>query len=246
MRDVRVTPGETTNWKRFHEWGYAQAIAGHPQAITNIGLITSHGFVNLSAGRWFADWRSTGNDIIREKRPGLHSWVTSQSWGKMDVNFINTIYGNIYIAKVNGVIPWATIQCPTKWVGGDPNPGNAFNVREDGSYTVESGYHFYKQVSRAGQPGMNVAHVDFNDAEIGLIAFAKARTTNPDAFVVFNISQAEKPVTITIKGSTATRWQAFRTGPAEKHASLGTMESRNGQLSYKAPPGTVATFYASE
>lgn len=245
MRDVSVTPGETTNWKRFHEWGYAQAIANHPQAVENIGLITSHGFVNFHAGRWFADWRSTGNDIIREKRPGLHSWVTSQSWGKMDVSFIQTMHGNIYVAKVNGIIPWAAIQRPAKWVGGDPNPGTAFNVREDGSYTVEPGYYYFKQVSRAGQPGMQVAHVACNDAEIGLIAFARDRTRNPDAFVVFNTSLVEKQVTIAVKGSKASRWQVYRTGPSEQYVPLGSVESRYGEVSYTAPPGTVATFFAA-
>src|SRR5690606_10825460 len=130
-------------------------------------LITSHGFVSTGKpGRWFADWRSTGNDILREKNPSLHSWVTSQSWSTMDVDFINVIRGNIYVAKVNGIIPWAAVQRPAKWVGGDPNPGTAVTVDESGNYTVQPGYYYFKQVSRAGQPGMSVAQVMSNDTEI--------------------------------------------------------------------------------
>jgi hypothetical protein len=121
-------------------------------AIQNIGLITSHGFVSFNANRWFADWRSTGTDIIREKRPDLHAWVTSQSWGKMDADFINVIHGNIYVAKNNGIIPRATIQRTAKWVGGDPNPGKAIGV-DEGNMTVEPGCYFYKQVSRAVSQG---------------------------------------------------------------------------------------------
>lgn len=105
MRDVGLTPGETTNWHRFSEWGYAYAIADDPEALRNLSLITSHGFRNPRFGRWFGDWRSVGNDILRAKEPGLHSWVTSTSWSKMDVNFVNEIRNQIYAAKVNAVIP---------------------------------------------------------------------------------------------------------------------------------------------
>jgi hypothetical protein len=98
LGDVGIAPGETTNWLRFHEWGYAAAIANHPAAMKNLGLITSHGFINFRPGRWFADWRSAGTDLLREKNPKLHAWVTSQSWSKMDVDMLNEIRGNIYAA----------------------------------------------------------------------------------------------------------------------------------------------------
>jgi hypothetical protein len=244
MPDVKVTPGENTNWFRFHQWGYAQAIADNPQAMKNLGLITSHGFVSFGANRWFADWRSAGTDILREKNPKLHAWVTSQSWGKMDVDFINVIHGNIYSAKNNGIIPWAAIQRPAKWVGGDPNPGKAIGVDEQGNFTVEPGYYYYKQVSRAGQPGMGVAHVVSNDQELGFIAFASGRTKNPDAFVMFNISNSDKEVTIRIKGSKASGWETFRTSPAEKYAPLGVRASADNLLVYTSPARSVTTFYA--
>lgn len=244
MSDVGVTPGECTNWLRFHEWGYAQAIADHPGAMKGLGLITSHGFVAMAKPtRWFADWRSTGNDILREKNPKLHSWVTSQSWGTMDADFINVIRGNIYVAKVNGIIPWAAIQRPAKWVGGDPNPGTAINVNEKGDYTVEPGYYYFKQVSRAGQPGMSVAHVVSNDTELGFIAFAKSGTKHPDAFVVVNTSTTDKPVTISVKGSAAKGWDAYRTSASDRYAGLGMQNAPGGTLTYTAPARSVTTFF---
>ena len=33
MHDVGLSPGETTNWYRFAEWGYADAIAEDPEAL---------------------------------------------------------------------------------------------------------------------------------------------------------------------------------------------------------------------
>lgn len=243
LKDVGVTPGETTNWLRFHEWGYAGTIADDPRAVRGLGLITSHGFVGFGPSRWFADWRSTGNDILRERKPGLHSWVTSQSWGKMDADFINVIRGNIYVAKVNGIIPWAAVQRPAKWVGGDPNPGTAINVSEDGEFTVQPGYYYYKQVSRAGQSGMSVANVLSNDTELGLIAFARGKTKHPDAFIVINLSKVDKKAEIQVRGSAAKTWTAWRTSPSEKYAGIGPHSLTAGVLTYSAPARSVTTFY---
>jgi len=49
MQDVGLTPGETSNWTRFSEWGYAQAIADDAQAMSNLALITSHGLNTLNS-----------------------------------------------------------------------------------------------------------------------------------------------------------------------------------------------------
>jgi len=105
----------------------------------------------------------------------------------MDATNIKEMHGNIYTAKVNGITPWACIQRPPKWVGGVPNPGNAFTVSEDGTYEVTRGYYYYKQISRAGQPGMVVARTMAMDSEIALIGFACNGTDNVDAVVVVNI-----------------------------------------------------------
>ncbi|TFG72244.1 MAG: hypothetical protein E4H27_02990 [Anaerolineales bacterium] len=246
MEDVTPAPGETTNWYRFSEWGYADAIADDPEALAGLGLITSHGFRgNPSPGRWYGDWRSLGIDILRDKRPELHAWVTSTSWAKMDVLFVNEIRNNITCAKVNAIIPWAAIQRPGIWVGGDPNPGCAFQVYDDGHYDVMQGYYYYKQVCRAGQPGMMVTRCVSNDSSIGLIAFAGNGTGNPDAFVVLNLREELVPLDIQIAGTESQTFTVFRTGPGENYIPVGEMLCAQGSISYEAPAGSVTTFYGS-
>ena len=246
MGDVSVTPGETTNWFRFSEWGYADAIADDAKVLQKLGLITSHGFKGSGPEtRWYGDWRSLGNDILRAKRPDLHSWVTSSSWSEMDVFMVNEIRHNIYQAKVNGIIMWACIQREGKWVGGDPNPGCAFKVLEGGDgYRVEPGYYFYKQVCRAGQGGMAVARVRSNDAMVGLIAFASNGTHHPDAFVLLNLSAEDKRLEVQVLGTRSGLFEAYRSSKDERHVPLGKLEVCDGFIEYAAPPASVTTFYA--
>jgi hypothetical protein len=246
MEDVGIAPGEPSNWYRFYEWGYADAIADDPLALKNLGLITSHGFFGRNPGRWFGDWRSVGIDILRAKRPDLHAWVTSTSWSNMDAFFVWEMHNNIYSAKVNAIIPWAAVQWSGKWVGGDPNPGTAFRIApEGGNYTVEPGYYYYKQVCRAGQPGMKVARVRCNDSRVALIAFSSSGTKHPDAFVVINTADETCQVPVVVRGSEAASFAAYRTSPGEDHVALGTLDLRIGILDYEAPAGSVTTFYAT-
>jgi len=213
LQSVGVTPGETTNWFRFSYWGYADALAEDPQALESLGLITSHGFfVGTYENRWFGDHNCMGTELIRSRKPDLHAWVTSTSWSRMDTKNIKEMHDNISSARVNGIIPWAGIQRPEQWVGGDPNPGSAFTVNEDGSYMVRRGYYFYKQITRAGQPGMTVCRTLSMDTEIPVMAFGKGSTQNRDAFVVTNMnSQKDKTVVIEIAGTSARKFRAYRT-----------------------------------
>jgi len=245
MQGVGIAPGETSNWYRFYEWGYAEAIAGKAEALKSLGLITSHGFYGNRPGRWFGDWRSAGIDAIRARRPDIHAWVTSTSWSKMDVFFAWEIHNSIYSAKVNAIIPWAAVQRASKWVGGDPNPGTAIRVDDNGHFCVQPGYHFYKQVCRAGQPGMAVTRVAANDSEISLIAFASNGTRNPDAFVVMNLSDEAKSLDIAVVGSASRSFAAYRTSPNEQYVSLSEMVAHDGVITYGAPPGSVTTFYGA-
>jgi len=162
----------------------------------------------------------------------------------MDVFFVNELRNLIYMTKVNAIIPWACIQQAGKWVGGDPNPGCAFKVSEAG-YEIQPGYHYYKQVCRAGQPGMAVAHVASNDSLIGLIAFASNGTKHPDAFVVLNMSGERRPLQIEVSGSSASSFTAYYTSDDERHAVLGTMAVEDRAVAYDAPPRSVTTFYAN-
>ena len=143
---------------------------------------------------------------------------------------------------MNSIIPWATIQRSSKWVGGDPNPGTAIRVDDEGGYTVERGYYFYKQVCRAGQPGMAVARVRSNDSEVSLIAFASNGTGNPDAFVVINLAEQERDLNIEIVGSPSTSFTAYRSSLSDRYKPLGTYAA-NPEVAYRAPAGSVTTFY---
>ncbi len=246
LKDVAVTNGEPTNWYRFSFWGHADAIYDDNAALKNLGLITSHGFyAGGYENRWYGSHTNAGTVLLRSKRPELHAWVTSTSWSKMDSRFVKEIWGNIYEAQINGIIPWAGIQRPPLWVGGDPNPGCAINVSEDGSYSIQPGYYYYKQVSRAGQPGMSVVRTNSMDSEIPVIAFSANGTQNQNAIVVANTNlKAEKPVVISIKGSNAAKFIAYRTGNEEKYAEIGTFQVKDGEIVYTAPMNSVTTFYA--
>jgi hypothetical protein len=245
LPDVTVTPGECTNWYRFDAWGYASAIADDTAALANMGLITSHGFYAAGNHRWYGDWRSTGIDALREQRPELHAWVTSTSWSKMDVEFLNEIRNNIYAAKVNAVIPWAGVQLEGKWVGGDPNPGCAFKIMQLGGYRIERGYYYYKQVCRAGQPGMMVARTRSNDTQLGLIAFAANHTAHPDAFILLNLRDNPVSVEIGVHGSPASAFRAVCTSDDGLcYEPQGDLHLTAGHIGYTAPARSATTFTA--
>ena len=245
LNDVGVTPGETTNWFRFYYWGTAPVIADDPRALEAMDLITSHGFYSGSYGQWFGEHCSVGIDLLREKKPGLHAWVTSTSWSQMDATNIKEMHGNIYSAKVNAIIPWAGIQRPPQWIGGDPNPGSAFTVHEDGSLEVRRGYYFYKQISRAGQPGMAVARTYSISSQVVLIGFSANNTKNSDALVIVNYGRRPQKVQVTVKGTNHNSFSAFRTNAEEeRYKDIGTFELTGNILKYEAPAGSVTTFFS--
>ncbi len=244
MDGVGVTPGETSNWLRFVEWGYACALCDDAEALARLGMITSHGFWSPGFHRWAGDWRSSGVDMLRARRPELKAWVTSTSWSKMDVNFVAELRESVYAAKANAVIPWACIQRPSLWAGGDPNPGTAFRVSDEGKLSVEAGYYWYKQATRAGQAGTGVAGVISNDTQIMLMAFADNGTGHGDAFVLLNTSEEERPVEVQVSGSAAGSFGAWRTSEAgERYAELGEVALKDGRLPYAAPPRSATTFF---
>jgi O-glycosyl hydrolase len=241
---VGITPGETQNWYRFHEWGFARAILNDPKALKNLSLITTHSFAfEDSLDRHFGDYRSTGVNYLRAKKPELHAWVNSMSWGGMDADFIESIRKNIYISQCNGLTPWAVIQRPSQWKGGDPNPRTAFHVTDDGTLKVLPGYYYYKQVTRAGQPGTAVAAVRSLNPRITVMGFASNGTQNPNAFVLINLDEDETDVTINVKGAQTKTFAAYRTGDDEQYAKVGTFTVEDGSFEYDAPGETVTTFF---
>lgn len=238
--DVSLTPGECTTWDRFEMHWYHWAIHDNVEAMKNIGLITSHGFGTESS------INSVANDLLRMKRPDLHAWTTSMTWGKKNTSnyeFIDLMRLNIYQAKVNAVIPWACIQTLT-WVGGDPNPGTAFFVSEDGDYEIRPQYYYYKQLARAGQKGMKVVGVDIDkESDVKLLAFSSNGTKNPDAFLVLNKADSPQMVNLTINGG-ASEYKVFRTSEEEKYAALDELSLSGGKMNYEAPAGSLTTFFA--
>jgi hypothetical protein len=246
LKEIGITPGETTNWYRFQEWGYAESIADNSCAMESLGLITSHGFVVLNSNRWFSDGRSTGVDFLREKRPELHAWTTSISWKSMDIEFLKEFRYNIYATKVNAIIPWACVQWSSKWVGGDPNPGTAFRVDGNGNYSIEQGYYYYKQLCRAGQPGMSISSVCCNDTELQFIGFSSNGTTNPDAFILLNVSNEDKLVVIEVEGSNSKIFEGYRTSDQEQYVCIGDYRLLNNTLEYCAPARSATTMYGKQ
>ncbi len=248
LEGVGITNGEPSNWYRFTGWGLGDFIADDKEAVDNLALLTSHGFYRGTYGAWFGEHNSYPSDILRALKPELHTWVTSTSWAEMDASFVKQIHGNIYTSKVNAIIPWAGIQRPTHWIGGDPNPGNAIQVNENGNYEVRKGYYFYKQASRAGQPGMKVARTFAMNSEIAVIGFAKAETDNPDAFIVVNLAKGKKNVSVELSGTKSKEFEAFRTVDAadyeaDRYKNIGTFKLKDGAVDIEMLPGSVVTFF---
>ena len=237
LREVGLAPGETSNWTRFAQWGYAWGIYNDPEALANLGLITSHGFGE------FSDNSNLGGGLLRLKRPDLHAWTTSMSWGRMDVGFLELIRMQIYHVGVNGVIPWAAVQTDT-WVGGDPNPGTAFRADRKGGYTVEPGYYWYKQVSRIGQPGMAVAEVESENPDIRLIAFSSNGTGNPDGVALFNVSRTGHDVALRITGSGSQVFQSYATGAKDRNPPSEPVTVRDGVLNFWLDAESAVTLVA--
>lgn len=240
--DVGLTPGECTTWKRMSDRWYHWAIFDNKKAFNQMALITSHGFGDEKY------MNSQANNLFRLERPELHAWATSLTWGgrrnMKDFDFLNVIRRNIYHANVNAVIPWAALQTLT-WVGGDPNPGTAFFISEEGEYEVKPQYYYYKQLCRVGQRGMKVATVETEkDSGIELIAFASNGTANADAFLVMNLTNSDKEIVVQIDGANTANFVATRSSETEKYVDARGFSVSKGNIFYKAPAGSVTTFVA--
>ncbi len=254
---VGMSNGEPTNWYRFSTWGYAGALYRDEEALQKLGIISSHGFYSGGyRNRWFGPHTNQGIALLRSKRPMLKAWVTSTSWSNMDAKNIKEMHGNIYDSQVNGIIPWAGIQRPVQWVGGDPNPGSAFTVHEDGTYEVRRGYYFYKQITRAGQPGMAVARTMSMDSQIAVIGFSSNGTSNADAAVIVNWSDWDKQVALKISGIIANKFEAYITTEGDKNDDgeligngrnyevFGEHQLKDDMIVFESPKGSVITFFA--
>ena len=254
LTDVGLTCGETTSWRRLHRWDlpdgrtmqFAQRIADDPDALRDLALITSHGFNK--------QYISDGIDLLRAKRPELHAWTTSYTWGDMSLDLVEEARRLIYDVKCNGLIPWATVHHDlesdqlsppaTMRVSGNANSPIKTN---NGQVELTKAYYHFKQISRAGQPGMAVAHVESNDPQVTLIAFAANGTANANAVTIINNSQELQPVNLAIRGITPGQATGFvTTDPTfgdRNHEQLDQIDVADGRLRYPAPPRSATTFY---
>jgi O-glycosyl hydrolase len=246
LNEIKVTNGEPSNWTRFYNWGYTNAIFTDEEALSNLGLLTTHGFINgdfRKLSHSYIDGRTT--TLLRSNRPDLNTWITSYSWGSSGTEFVKTVYEHIYTAEVNALIPWAGIQNPSKWIDGDPNPGTAVIVNDDGTYKITNWYYFYKQLTTAGRRGMSTVKTMLANPVAFIIGFGSNGTNHPDAFVVTsNIFIWKLPLRIEMKGTKYTKFRAFRTSEdgEESFQEIGVFEVKNGSVIYDPPKGTTTTF----
>jgi len=251
LSDLGIMPCETSGWdglEEAHGDKIAATLLADPQAMKSIGIIGGHSFG--ASG----DPGARAVAAFREKLgPQLRAWTTSHDWRKGDTASIESIRSQIYLIGVTGVITWAATKLPSEWqryTGRPPNEQCCVLVKADGTFVIQSGYYFYKQVSRAGQPGMSVATVKHGtQGSIRLIAFGRNGTIHRDAFVVINTGKTSAASEIVLQGTSATRWSPFRTRDAlaegEAFKPLGEMTGEpGGILRYDAPPKSVTTFFA--
>lgn len=250
LDDIKVTNGEPSNWTRFYYWNYATTLYDDNEAMNGLGLITTHGFIQGNFRKLsYGTANSLTTSLLRNKKPDLHAWVTSFSWGEMGTDFLKMSHENIYTAQVNAIIPWAGIQNPSQWIEGDPNPGTAIRINDNGTYEIMPGYYFYKQLTLAGHRGMAVAKATLANPVAFILAFASNNSGHPDAFVLTsNIFVWSLPIEIKLNGTKSTKFKAFRTNEdgSELCKEIGVFEVKNGSIIYDPPKGTTTTFIAVE
>lgn len=247
MEDVGLSPGETQTWYRFDQWGYASAIVHDEEALSNLSLMTSHSFAYLEGLQsvYYGDYRSIGQDLVHAHKEEIPVWVTSRPWVE-GPDFAENIRRDIYESKANGIIPWALISGANQWMEADNTYGDgsmeaAFLINEDGSLEINKGYYFFKQLSRAGQPGSDVAEVFNYDPALGVLAFAGKEKS----LVVINKSEETKEVAISVDGITNPALRVFRTSSTENYQQIEDKTVTDGGFTYIAPPRSVTTFFGN-
>jgi O-glycosyl hydrolase len=237
MSEVAMGNGECTRLDGTVK--YVEAIVKDRAALAAYGLVTSHGF-----GRDDTMFTSAHLDPIRRIKPDFHGWVTSASWGKMDLTFLRTIHNHITVSKVNGYIPWAVVQRHSQWVGGDPNPGTAILIDDNGGWSVQRGYYLFKHYCRVGRPGMAVARSETPDPEVLVTAFASAGSGSPDAAVVLNTGDKPQRLDLRVEGARGSRFAAVVTDDSRTYARQPDAVASAGVLPLDLPPRSVLTLEA--
>ncbi len=251
LRDVGLSCGETATWANLVHivnWdsvqvNIAQEIVNEFTAVANLGLITSHGFNQK--------YTPEGVDILRGVKPDLHAWTTSYTWGDMNVDILKDARHLIYDVKCNALIPWATVH--NDFESDRLQPPHGFRVSSnanspiktnDGKVEITKAFYFFKQISRAGQPGMAVAAVESNDADIQVMAWDGKDSKHADAFVLLNTGTEARTVDILVQNGT---YRMVRTSDVdfgnEDYVEIDpARQTSQGQITYVAPPRSATTF----
>lgn len=221
LEHIGLSPGDTKNWGNFYDWGYADLISEDPLALKAVSLLTSN--ANLSGNS--NDFCSTGIDLIHEKRPDLHAWVTADELRNIRPGSISALYKLIYRTKVNSVILSTTIK------------------NKDSSFSQSKDLSFLKPVCKAGQPGMGVCQVGCNGSDIFIIGFSSNSTGNTDSFVLINDEKLDWNMPIEIRGSASAKFSVYRTSVSENFLRLEDVTVKEGKIHYLAPAKSVSGFY---
>ena len=221
LEHIGLSPGDTKNWGNFYDWGYADLILEDPLALNAVSLLTSN--ANLYGNS--NDFCSAGIDLIHERRPDLHAWVTVDELRKIGPGSIGDLYKLIYRTKVNAVIFSTAIGS------------------KDNSFAHYKDLSFLKPICKAGQPGMGVCQVGCNGSDISIIGFSGNSTLNTDSFVLINNDKLDWSVPVEIRGSASAKFSVYRTSASENFLRLSDVTVKEGKIHYLAPAKSVSGFY---
>lgn len=255
LHEVGITTGEPAIWSRLYEYSphqhiqlaYAESIVNNPEAMASLGLITSHGFDY--GGNQFDD---RAIRLLRQQRPELHAWTTSCTWGTMSLDIVEQARGYLYLAANNALIPWATVH--NRYESDKLSPPAGFRISGNanspimthhGVLETTKAYYFYKQLTRAGRPGMKVAFVDSSDPDsVSALAWSAHGTGAPDAFIVVNKHYEPTEVKVRLKGVSAAGFQAHYTQDfgAANYSVFRDFKHQPNEVSLQAPERSVITF----
>ncbi len=239
LLNIKLTPGETSNWLRFCDWGYSNAIIDDPLVLNSLGLLTSSdSAIFFNQNNIFAI-NSSGIDEIREKRPDLHAWFTSFHHIQDNPLSLLQIRQYIYNSKINSVFIGDVLNSES-----DDSSQSLFRTVNDTLFIPDS-YYYLKLICRAGQPGMAVCQVACNILDIYIIGFSSNNTRNHNSFIILNTSMSEYELPIEIRGCSDSAFSIYRTSSFEKCLYLGIAHVKEGKIHFKIAPFSATAFYSS-
>jgi hypothetical protein len=92
---------------------------------------------------------------------------------------------------------------------------------------------------------MKVARTMSMDSQVAMIAFSSNNTDNKDAFIVVNWSEDDKKVSVAVRGTLSTKFNAYQTTEDEtkRYSPAGNYTLKGGKIIFNSPKGSVTTFF---